>query len=124
MSCDSFWHFHVNEWIYNLNKIKPRVFFMTTEFSCRFYCDDHGQFHLPIHIPSRAVCNGISDCYDESDEMGCSTATHFYCRTGKPLYIPIRKVSNRKYSPISCESSFLVVMNYQCLSIILFLGLF
>jgi len=46
----------------------------------RFYCRDMGANGLPIHISQSAKCDGIADCQDESDEMGCSIETHFYCK--------------------------------------------
>ncbi|XP_078483949.1 glycoprotein 330-like [Ciona intestinalis] len=66
------------------------------ELNCpnRFYCADHGATRLPIHIAPEARCNAITDCFDGSDEVNCSTATHFYCVPGTADYIPRSKVCN------------------------------
>lgn len=48
----------------------------------RFYCANRGATRLPIHIALTSQCDGIQDCDDQSDEIGCSEATHFYCEDG------------------------------------------
>ncbi|XP_078483946.1 uncharacterized protein LOC100183011 isoform X2 [Ciona intestinalis] len=63
----------------------------------RFYCADHGASKLPIHIPLTARCNAITDCFDGSDEVNCSEATHFYCSTTSPAYISHSKVCNGNF---------------------------
>jgi len=59
----------------------------------RVYCEDRGKEHLPIHIPESAACDGASDCFDQSDEMNCSSDTHFYCDSGVVKFVPSSKVS-------------------------------
>jgi len=49
-------------------------------------------FIIQVSIPSAFQCDMIINCDDAEDELGCSTATRFYCEDGVPLFVSIDKV--------------------------------
>nr|XP_039249118.1 low-density lipoprotein receptor-related protein 1B-like [Styela clava] len=80
------------------NDIAPEV--SVDEFGCpgRFYCHNRGKTRLPIHIPIDGKCNGKQECDDISDELNCSSTTHFYCNDeGSTLFVPIDQVCDGRF---------------------------
>ncbi|XP_039257088.2 uncharacterized protein LOC120333784 isoform X2 [Styela clava] len=55
-----------------------------------------------IAVKKDKVCDLQSDCLDQSDEKGCSDMTHFYCKSGSPLFVPFSSVMNGKQD---CEDN-------------------